>query len=51
MEIKVNNDLFEVLENGAVVYTALSEGEAQGFIDWRNRPAEDAGNPQDCVNC
>ena len=51
MEIVNNNDLFEVIENGAVIYTALTEDEAQGFIDWKNRPEHDAGNPEECVTC
>ena len=51
MEIIENDGLFEVLENKDVVYTALSESEAQGFIDWKSRPEFDSGNPEDCVNC
>ena len=49
MEIVNNNDLFEVIENGEVLYAALTEEEAQGFIDWRNRP--DAGSTNGCVTC
>lgn len=51
MQIVNNNDLFEVIENGEVLYAALTEEEAQGFIDWRNRPEHDAGNPEECVTC
>lgn len=49
MEILFINDAYDVVENGEVLYTALSEEEAQGFIDWKNR--NDAGNPDDCINC
>jgi hypothetical protein len=41
MEIINNNDLFEVRENGEVLYAALTEEEAQGYIEWSNR--SDAG--------
>ena len=51
MEILFVNDAYDVVENGEVLYTALSEDEAQGFIDWKNRPEHDAGNPVYCVTC
>lgn len=51
MEILLVNDAYDVLENGMVIYTALSEEEAQGFIEWKNRPEHDAGNPEECVTC
>ena len=51
MEIVLDNGQYNVLENGEVVYTAVTEDEAQGFIDWKNRPGYDAGNPEECVTC
>ena len=47
MEIQEQNGMFQVLENGILVYSAKSMEEAQGYVDWRNRA--DAGNtPEDC---
>lgn len=51
MEIILNNDLYQVIENSEVLYSAVSEEEAQGFIDWKNRPEHDAGNPEECTTC
>lgn len=51
MEIVINNDLFEVIENGDVLYVAQTNEEALGFIEWKNRASDDAGNPEDCVTC
>lgn len=49
MSIQEQNGLFLVVENGETLYTASTQDEAQGYIDWTNRL--DAGNPEDCVNC
>ena len=50
MEIKEVDGNFLVVLNGETLYTALTEGEAQGYIDWKQRP--DAGNlPGDCGGC
>jgi hypothetical protein len=47
MEIQEQNGIFQVLEDGILVYSAKSFDEAQGYVDWRNR--SDAGNtPEDC---
>jgi hypothetical protein len=47
MEIVEQNGNFQVLEDGILVYSAISLDEAQGYVDWRNRA--DAGNtPEDC---
>jgi len=51
MEIVLNNGQHSVLENGEVLYTASSYEEAIGFINWKNRPEHDAGNPEECVTC
>lgn len=49
MEIQEQNGIFLVVENGETLYEAQTQDEAQGYIDWLNRP--DAGNPEDCVEC
>lgn len=50
MEIKQENDKFLVVDEGITIYEALSQEEAQGYIDWKQRP--DAGNlPGDCGGC
>lgn len=47
MEIIEENEKFQVLEKGILVYSANSSEEAQGYVNWRNRA--DAGNtPEDC---
>ncbi len=47
MEIQEQDGIFQVLEDGILVYSAQTIGEAQGYVDWRNRA--DAGNtPEDC---
>ncbi len=47
MEIQEQDGIFQVLEDGILVYSAKSMDEAQGYVDWRNRA--DAGNtPEDC---
>jgi hypothetical protein len=47
MEIVESEGNFLVMLGGQLLYTALSQEEAQGYIDWKNRP--DAGNtPEDC---
>lgn len=51
MEIVLDNGRYNVLENSEILYSAVSEEEAYGFINWKNRPAHDAGNPEECVNC
>ncbi len=49
MEIIETNGKYLVVENGQEVYLALTREEAQGYIDWQLR--EDAGNPEECVDC
>ncbi len=51
MEIKEENGKFLVVDNSnTTLYEALSMEEAQGYIDWKQRP--DAGNlPGDCGGC
>ena len=49
MEIVENNNAFEVVQNSEILYVALTMDEAQGFIDWKNRP--DAGNTDECLTC
>ena len=51
MEIVINNNEFDIVENGVIIYTAKTEDEAQGFIIWKSRTDTDAGNPQECENC
>ncbi len=47
MEIQEQAGIFQVLEDGILVYSAKTMDEAQGYVDWRNRA--DAGNtPEDC---
>lgn len=47
MEILEQEGFFNVIEHGVQVYSAKSQGEAEGYINWRNRA--DAGNtPEDC---
>jgi len=50
MEIKIENGKYLVVENDQTLYEALSAEEAQGYIDWKQRP--DAGNLEgDCGGC
>jgi len=49
MEIVENNNTFEVVENGNVVYVAQTLDEANHYIAWKTR--EDAGNAHECVTC
>lgn len=49
MEIIEQEGLFNVLEDGVEVYSAKSQEEAQGYIDWRNRA--DAGNTAEDCQC
>jgi hypothetical protein len=49
MNIIEENELFLVVQDGTIIFESKSLEEAQGFIDWKDRP--DAGNtPEDC-NC
>jgi len=49
MEIVLEEGQYNVLENGNIVYSAQTEEEALGFIEWINR--EDAGSNAGCENC
>jgi len=51
MEIIRNENTFNVVENDVVLYAAMSLEEANGFIDWKNRPPEDSGSNEECVTC
>jgi hypothetical protein len=48
MEIVINNNLFDVVEGGSVVYTAQTLTEAESYIQWRLRPNAGTG---ECPNC
>jgi hypothetical protein len=49
MNIIEQNELFLVVQNEIILFEAKSQEEAQGFINWKQRP--NAGNtPEDC-NC
>lgn len=49
MEILEKNGKFIVEENGIELYIALTQDEAQGYIDWKLRP--DAGNSNEDCGC
>ena len=49
MNIIQENELFLVIENGNILYTAKSLKEAQGYIDWKTRIG--AGNTSEDCKC
>ncbi len=49
MEIIEQEGIFNVFENGVEVYSAKSQEEAQGYIDWRN--LGDAGKTSEDCQC
>jgi len=51
MEIIQQENNWLVKEGNTIHYQAKSETEARSWLLWYQRPVDQSGNPDECINC